>query len=136
MRPETALSLLPLTPNQYEIWLDQKLHPGDALYNVVGYAKIDGRVDAALFEAAVNAVIAHHDTVRLCLIEDRDQVFQRIEPEWAYDVDVVDFSAQPDGDADSMAYLHRESRRPFRLDQFPLFQIESIEFCSLGYECN
>ena len=126
MRPETALSLLPLTPNQYEIWLDQKLHPGDALYNVVGYAKIDGRVDAALFEAAVNAVIAHHDTVRLCLIEDRDQVFQRIEPEWAYDVDVVDFSAQPDGDADSMAYLHRESRRPFRLDQFPLFQIDLI----------
>jgi len=59
----------PLSSPQRDIWFDQILHPNVPLYNIGGYARIDGPIDQARFEKALNQVIQENDALRIILHE-------------------------------------------------------------------
>lgn len=54
----------PLSALQREIWVNQMLHPGVALFNVGGYACIEGELDRELFQQALQHVFAMHPALR------------------------------------------------------------------------
>lgn len=47
----------PLSSPQLDFWFDQILHPEVPLYNIGGYVRIEGAIDPAQFEKALNQVI-------------------------------------------------------------------------------
>jgi hypothetical protein len=61
----TLLKTYPLSSPQRDIWFDQILSPEVPLYNVGGYLRIDGPIDPALFEQALNQIIEENDALRL-----------------------------------------------------------------------
>ncbi|MEN8217247.1 MAG: condensation domain-containing protein [Pseudomonadota bacterium] len=59
----------PLSSTQKEIWFDQIRHSELPLYNLGGYLQIDGAIEPAIFEKAVNQVIKDNDALRLRIHE-------------------------------------------------------------------
>ena len=64
----TKKTYYPLTSPQREIWFDQMLHPPVPLYNVGGYVQINGAIDSAIFESAVNLLVQRHDALRTVFV--------------------------------------------------------------------
>ncbi len=61
--------LHPPTSSQREIWFDQMLHEGVALYNIGGHVHLPGAIDAARFDAAVGLLLQRHDALRIVMLE-------------------------------------------------------------------
>jgi len=57
----------PLSSPQIDIWFDQILHPDVPLYNIGGYVRIEGTIDPAIFEKALNQVITENDALRIII---------------------------------------------------------------------
>lgn len=75
MKPAQALtqaSRIPLSCLQKEIWVNQMLHPDVPLFNVGGYACIDGKLNISLFKQALTHVIDMHDALRIRLHEGKE----------------------------------------------------------------
>lgn len=54
----------PLSPAQQRLWFIDRLVPGSALYNVPTSYTIDGDLDAAALERAVNEIVRRHEPLR------------------------------------------------------------------------
>jgi len=46
--PGDGRAMFPLTSPQLDIWLDQQLNPQSPLYNIGGYMRVSGPIDAAM----------------------------------------------------------------------------------------
>ncbi|NDJ60666.1 MAG: amino acid adenylation domain-containing protein, partial [Chloroflexi bacterium] len=111
------LSKSNLTRSQFLMWLGQQIYPDAPLYNMAEVYTINGVIDVALFERALTQLVAESDALRT-VIETRDGVpQQRSLPSLAHDLEVLDFSAEADPQAQLRAWIDRRTRRPFNLAQ-------------------
>ncbi|MEO3808403.1 condensation domain-containing protein [Sphaerisporangium sp. B11E5] len=60
-RPHDARPVLSF--DQQRLWMENQLLPG-VVYNVHGRRRIVGKLDVAVFEASIRAIIARHETLR------------------------------------------------------------------------
>src|ERR1044071_4325759 len=67
-----------LTSVQQAIWLDQLLAPDVPSYNIGIAWRIDGDLDEARYEAAIDEVTRSHDALRLVMGEEAGVPFQCI----------------------------------------------------------
>src|SRR5204863_3687564 len=49
---------------QRRLWLIDQLEPGNAAYNIPAVVRFEGALDFAALEAAVNTIVARHETLR------------------------------------------------------------------------
>ena len=125
----------PLTAVQREIWFDQTVHGDAPIYKIGGYVQIDGPVDAARFERAVNLLVQAHDTLRLVLVPGRDEdgvPHQAIAKTVTVRVPLHDFSSSADPHASARAWAEQRLATPFPLNGEPLF---CFELAKLGDAC-
>jgi len=87
-----TLKHYPLSSPQREIWFDQILHPDLPLYNFGGYLRIDGPIDPALFEKALNQVIEENDALRIMFIKEKTLPTQVFIENVQLKLDFLDFS--------------------------------------------
>jgi len=111
-----------LTSSQREVWFEQMLHPGLPLYHIGGYLRIHGAVDVALFEQAVNRVVATNDALRIVLLENGLPPRQEILDGVGVKVPFIDFSGQPDSTARLHAWMRQAFLAPFRFQGKLLFE--------------
>jgi len=100
---------------QQVIWLDQILNPDTPYYNIGFYWDIDGRFDAALLEAAIQAVVDTHDALRLVLGATAGVAEQRVLPRVTAPVHHVDVSGPGDAEARARDHVQRIAGTPFAL---------------------
>ncbi|MET8046926.1 amino acid adenylation domain-containing protein [Streptosporangium sp. NPDC005286] len=62
--PGSTSEWSPLSPAQQRLWFIDRLVPGSALYNVPISYTIDGDLDAAALERAVNEIVRRHEPLR------------------------------------------------------------------------
>ncbi|MEV4377924.1 amino acid adenylation domain-containing protein [Streptosporangium sp. NPDC049644] len=62
--PGSVSEWSPLSPAQQRLWFIDRLTPGSALYNVPVSYTIDGDLDAAALERAVNEIVRRHEPLR------------------------------------------------------------------------
>ncbi|MCX4160101.1 MULTISPECIES: non-ribosomal peptide synthetase [Paraburkholderia] len=125
----------PLTAVQREIWFDQAVHGDAPIYKIGGYVQIDGLIDAARFERAVNLLVQAHDTLRLVLVPGRDEdgvPQQAIAKTVTVRVPLHDFSSAADPHAAARAWAAQRLATPFPLNGEPLF---CFELAKLGDAC-
>ncbi|SFW74960.1 non-ribosomal peptide synthetase [Pseudomonas sp. NFACC04-2] len=130
--------LYPLTTPQLDIWLDQVLHADSPLYNIGGYARINGAVDPTLLQAAFNQVVNGHDALRIQLVPGSSEhplPRQRFLGPVDVPLAVHDVSDHPDPEASALALLQAKLQTPFSFDDGLLVRADLVKVREDLYYC-
>ncbi|WP_411384849.1 amino acid adenylation domain-containing protein [Pseudomonas sp. MPB03] len=122
--------LYPLTTPQLDIWLDQVLHADSPLYNIGGYARINGAVDAALLQTAFNQVVNGHDALRIQLVPGSTEhplPRQRFLGPVDVPLGLHDVSAHANPEASALALLQAKLQTPFSFDDGLLVRADLVK---------
>ena len=103
----------PLSAAQQAIWFEQMLLPGIPFANIGVAWQINGSIEPALLEAAINQVVATHDATRLVLCGGRGLARQRVLPHAHVSLTVRDFSSAINADGLALAYMQEVFSQPF-----------------------
>jgi len=112
----------PLSSPQIDIWFDQILHPDVPLYNIGGYVRIEGTIDPAIFEKALNQVIEENDALRIIIHAGESLPTQTFAENVHINLDFQDFSAQENAHESALKWMAQEFVKPFQLYDGLLFQ--------------
>jgi amino acid adenylation domain-containing protein len=123
----------PLSSPQLDIWFDQILYPNVPLYNTGGYTRIEGPIDPARFEKALNQVIAENDALRSILHEGDSLPTQTFAENVHLKLDFHDFSEQKNADELVIKWMQQEFVKPFQLYEHLLFQFALCKASERGY---
>ncbi|HEX3528277.1 MAG TPA: amino acid adenylation domain-containing protein, partial [Thermoanaerobaculia bacterium] len=116
---------LPLSFSQQRLWFLDQLSPGNASYNMPAGVRLEGRVDLAAMQAALNEVVRRHEALRTRFPTTKGQPFQVIAPAAAVDLPWIDFRSIAEGeyrDAEVLRLTAAEAQRPFDLARGPLLR--------------
>ena len=110
---------------QYRQWMFWKLHPQSTAYNTPLAIRLQGQVDRAALQAAFDALVMRHESLRTVFEEHDGIPLQRILPAASPIIGYHDLSA-----ADGRALQQRiqdEALTPFDLEQGPLIRVKLFQ---------
>lgn len=119
---------VPLSPSQARIWFFTRLFPHSAEYNVFETLRLDTAPDERQLDAALRALIARHDALRLRVLEVEGEPVQ----EECLDVSPIvtwhDLRAYGPEEAERRATAigSESARMPLRCDEAPLFRVSAL----------
>ena len=119
--------MLPLTPQQQEVWIESKMGPeASCAYNQCFVLELSGALVVPALASALNEVIARHDALRATF--DEDGGAQRLASALAVDVPIVDLGdATPEVRQSALAELvAQQTRQPFDLANGPLIRAQLV----------
>ncbi|WP_431045573.1 amino acid adenylation domain-containing protein [Streptomyces sp. P1-3] len=96
---EGASQGLPLSSAQRRLWFMEQLHPGRADYNVSLPLRIRGRLDAAVLEAAIAALVDRHASLRTCFQDSGGGPRQLVRPLVRTTLERLDLTSCPEREA-------------------------------------
>jgi amino acid adenylation domain-containing protein len=108
---------IPLSFAQQRLWFLDQLEPGSAVYNVCQAVQMHGALNVPALEHALNEMVRRHEVLRTNFISAEGRPVQKITPNRALPLNVVDLSGWQDGTAgeERLRLLSEESRKPFDL---------------------
>ena len=112
---------IPLSAAQAGIWYAIKAGASSAEYNIAGYTQIDGGIDPALFEQALQHVVLETEALRIRLIQSPDGPRQSINPTLKHTLTYRDVSSESDPIAVAEAMMRADTAQPLDLITDPLF---------------
>jgi amino acid adenylation domain-containing protein len=110
-------ALLPLSFAQRRLWFLNRLEPDNPFYNIAIALRLDGSVDSAALDAALNDIVDRHEILRSTYHEHNGEPSQRIHPGASIALTHVFIEPQ---DLDRLA--REEARRPFDLEAGPIIR--------------
>jgi amino acid adenylation domain-containing protein/non-ribosomal peptide synthase protein (TIGR01720 family) len=118
-----------LTRAQSGIWFAQRLDPQNPVYNLAECVRIDGPVDAGVFERALRQVVAETDALRIQIVGTDDAPLQVVRDtvEWGLAVIGADDDSAADG------WMHAEHTRAIDPRTDPLFRFALIKIADDRY---
>ena len=125
---------LPMSPGQQAIWLLQQLFTDAATYNLSFAWRINGAVDRARVQRALQVIVERHEILRTALVNRDGELVQRIVSAddlplpWA-ETALRKISAEQQAVA-LEELLARETHRPFDLAHAPLWRALWIELAN------
>jgi amino acid adenylation domain-containing protein len=143
-RPELGGRLAPASFAQERLWFIDQLEGGSSAYNIPAALSATGRLDRAVFAAALAEVVRRHDSLRTTFAAVRARPVQVIAPPAAAASEpgepgepgallpVVDLAALP-GDrqrAEVRVLAEAEARRPFDLARGPLLRAALVHLAA------
>lgn len=114
----------PLTDAQRQLWLLDRLSPGDPTYNNPLALDLAGPLDRAALQAALTRVAARHDALRTVFVDSGGRPRQVVRPADAVPLPVTDLSHLPAPEREQRAREATEAaaREPFDLARGPLMR--------------
>ncbi|QOQ76195.1 non-ribosomal peptide synthetase [Pseudomonas poae] len=115
---------VPLSYSQQRMWFLWQMEPDSPAYNVGGMARLRGVLDVGRFEAALQAVIMRHETLRTTFPSIDGVARQKVAKQTGLRMDWQDFSAL--NEAERQLRLRQladhEAHTPFNLETGPLLR--------------
>ena len=113
---------LPLAEVQRGLWFVQQVAPQNAAYNLVFAARVESVIDAAAFDAALQALMDRHAALRTRFVTDEGGApRQEVLPSVAADSAVIAAAGWDDEALRERALA--DTRKPFDLAQAPLLRV-------------
>ncbi len=120
---------LPLSFAQQRLWFLDHYQPGSPLYNMPNATRMRGPLDARVLHAAINALIARHESLRTTFtsIEDGEGA-QIVHSVLTLDMPVHDLGhlAGAERERQTQALVEREAQLPFDLAAGPLIRAQLV----------
>ncbi|MFJ3484091.1 non-ribosomal peptide synthetase [Pseudomonas sp. NPDC090202] len=115
---------VPLSYSQKRMWFLWQMEPDSPAYNVGGMARFTGVLDVSRFEAALQALIQRHETLRTTFPSVNGVPRQQVSAETGVVLQWQDFSAlEPDAQQWRLQQLaDDEAHTPFNLETGPLLR--------------
>ncbi|GAA2253894.1 non-ribosomal peptide synthetase [Streptomyces ruber] len=118
-----ASHVLPLTAAQRELWLaEQRASGTDGAYRISECLRIEGPIDAALFETALRRFVSEADTLRVRITDTPDGPVQVVDAEVDWTPALVDVSGAPDPSGAARDWMTADMADPMDLARGPLFR--------------
>jgi amino acid adenylation domain-containing protein/non-ribosomal peptide synthase protein (TIGR01720 family) len=132
IHPAPAGAPLPLSFQQRQLWLLDRMHPGSALYNVPAAWRLRGAVNAEALAAALSGVAARHEPLRTVFRAPGGEPEQVVLPPSPIPLPLRDLSAlEGDGRTRALeARLRTWAAEPFDLERGPLFRAELVRLAA------
>ncbi|HEX2296774.1 MAG TPA: amino acid adenylation domain-containing protein, partial [Actinomycetota bacterium] len=115
---------LPVSYGQEQIWFLDQLEPGTPLYNIPFDLHLEGALDRAALERALEDLARRHEVLRMgfVAIEGEPRAFVETEPR--VELPFVDLSSLPrdEARAEALRLFDAEATTPFDLSRPPLFR--------------
>ncbi|WP_119742341.1 non-ribosomal peptide synthetase [Pseudomonas sp. Larv2_ips] len=115
---------VPLSYSQQRMWFLWQMEPDSPAYNVGGMARLRGVLDVGRFEAALQALIMRHETLRTTFPSVDGVAQQKVARQTGLRMDWQDFSAL--NEAERQLRLQQladhEAHTPFNLETGPLLR--------------
>ncbi|MFP2934812.1 condensation domain-containing protein, partial [Pyxidicoccus sp. 3LG] len=122
--PVPRTGALPLSFAQQRLWFIDQLEPGSPLYNMPAALRLEGALDVRALEAAFDALVRRHESLRTSFTMRNDEPVQVIHPASGFSLPLVDLGTLSADEREARARLlvNEESSRPFNLATGPLLR--------------
>ncbi|WP_160716659.1 non-ribosomal peptide synthetase [Chitinophaga solisilvae] len=120
----------PLSRTQNRFWVLNQSGEGGLLYNMCRSLLLEGDLDAAMLEKALNHVISRHESLRTCFRENEaGETGQYILAPDAMPavMEFTDISSRPDPQALLKSMAEKEQHTPFDLRQSPPLRVKLVK---------
>ncbi|UZW58371.1 non-ribosomal peptide synthetase [Lysobacter enzymogenes] len=119
---------LPLSFAQQRLWLDHRLAPASAAYNMPAAMRIQGRLDIAAFERTIGALYERHEALRTTFELKHDRPVQIVGEAPRQAIRVEDLSRLPAQARERRAQelAAQEASAPFDLAAGPAFRVRLL----------
>ncbi|MCY9602684.1 non-ribosomal peptide synthase/polyketide synthase, partial [Paenibacillus thiaminolyticus] len=112
----------PLSSAQKRLYVLQQLEGAELSYNMPVALRLEGRLDRARLEAALQALIARHEALRTSFAVVDGEPVQRVQDEWAFSV------SYEEAEEEEVEERIRAFLRPFDLSEAPLLRATVVRF--------
>ncbi|MFO0760431.1 MAG: amino acid adenylation domain-containing protein [Byssovorax sp.] len=111
---------------QERLWFLEQLEPGASAYVLSTALRLEGRLDVACLEQAINDVIQRHEVLRTTFVARDGKPALVVHPALRAPLPIIDFSTLPEvARAEPLRReLSAESQRPFDLGRGPLVRAQ------------
>ncbi|MDF3203083.1 non-ribosomal peptide synthetase [Pseudomonas sp. 1912-s] len=115
---------VPLSYSQQRMWFLWQMEPDSPAYNVGGMARLRGVLDVGRFEAALQALIMRHETLRTTFPSINGVAQQKVAAQTGVRMDWQDFSGvnQAERERRVQQLADHEAHTPFNLETGPLLR--------------
>ncbi|MGZ9705569.1 non-ribosomal peptide synthetase [Pseudomonas sp. GNP013] len=115
---------VPLSYSQQRMWFLWQMEPDSPAYNVGGMARLRGVLDVGRFEAALQALIMRHETLRTTFPSVDGVAYQRVAAQTGLRMDWQDASALNETERQQriQQLADHEAHTPFNLETGPLLR--------------
>uniref|UniRef100_UPI00124E708A non-ribosomal peptide synthetase n=1 Tax=Gemmobacter serpentinus TaxID=2652247 RepID=UPI00124E708A len=121
IQPTDRQGELDLSFSQKRLWFLDQLEPGNPFYNIPAPTRLEGPLDIAAMEAALNRIVARHDILRTRFITREARPTQIIEPDFRLQIPLIDLSHLPPSEAmvEARRLALADARTAFDLEVAP-----------------
>ncbi|PRA31359.1 non-ribosomal peptide synthetase [Pseudomonas poae] len=115
---------VPLSYSQQRMWFLWQMEPDSPAYNVGGMARLRGVLDVGRFEAALQALIMRHETLRTTFPSIDGVAYQKVSAQTGLRMDWQDISALNESERQQrlQQLADHEAHTPFNLETGPLLR--------------
>ncbi len=123
-RQSRVSAVFPLSSAQQSLWFLDQLQPGSAAYNIPLAARLEGRLDLAALQRALNEIICRHEALRTSFTTMAGQPAQVILPDVSLPLPIIDIQHLPPAAraAEAQRLATEEALRSFDLARGPLLR--------------
>jgi hypothetical protein len=120
----------PLSFAQQRLWVLDQLDPGNSVYNIPLAVSLRGPLDVEALHRTLNEVVARHESLRTKIVVMDEQPRQVVEAAKPQRLTVINLEhIEPaDRETEAVARAEAEVRKPFRLNEAPLFRALLLRF--------
>src|SRR5258706_7734692 len=115
-----APELFPISLAQQRLWFLEQLQPGSGAYNLPIAWRLQGPLDYAAFERALNEIVRRHGSLRTTFCVRNNEPQQEISPFKPLPISTVDLRSSMNAEAEARRLMDAEVRAPFDLERGPL----------------
>ena len=121
--------LMPLSDAQQRLWFFRQMDPSSAAYNVYAALRLRGRLDVGAVEAALQAIIQRHETLRtrFVVVDGAPRVAMEDSVEWSLGRSDVSHVVDAERESEAKRRIAAICGEPFDYAQCPLFRSEVVK---------
>jgi amino acid adenylation domain-containing protein len=111
------------------LWFIDQLAPGNAIYNIPGAVKLEGRLDLVALERVINEIVRRHEALRTRIEVEGGEAVQVIEAREPGRLDIQDLMSIPQKEREEEVKrrARAEAEAGFDLSRGPLLRVKVLK---------